>query len=270
MNSFFPVETSAILAFVGFLAKPVLILVACKFIISALLKVVSGVMNKSHLDAGIAGFIRKVLYIGLWVLVLIMVAESLGVDTTSLVALVSVVSLALSLAFQNIMTNIFSGVIILFSRPFAVGDYVTISGVSGTVREITLMRTKLATPDNKIEWIPNGSIDAANITNYSAEALRRVELKVTVSYDAPTQTVKDAVMEVLDKDSRILRTEAGKEPFVRLSAYNANDIEYTIRVWTANGDYWGVYFDTLENLRESFAAHGVEFSYPHMVVHMNG
>ena len=270
MNGFFPVETAAILAFVGFIAKPILILVACKFIISALLKVVSGVMNKSHLDVGIAGFIRKALSILLWVLSLIIVAESLGVDTTSLVALVSVVSLALSLAFQNIMTNIFSGVIILFSRPFVVGDFVTISGVSGTVKEITLMRTKLATPDNKIEWIPNGSIDAANITNFSTEALRRVELKVTVSYDAPTQTVKDAVMEVLDKDERILRTEAGKEPFVRLSAYNANDIEYTIRVWTANGDYWGVYFDTLENLRESFAAHGVEFSYPHMVVHMNG
>lgn len=268
MNDFFPIEMAPILAGVAFIAKPILILLVCKFIISALLKVVSGVMDKSQLDKGITGFIRKALYILLWVLTVIIVAESLGVDTTSLVALVSVVSLALSLAFQNIMTNIFAGVIILFSRPFVVGDFVTISGVSGTVQEITLMRTKLTTPDNKIEWIPNGSIDAANITNFSTEALRRVELKVTVSYDAPTQTVKDAVMEVIDKDQRVIRNDETKAPFVRLSGYNANDIEYTIRVWTANADYWGVYFDTLENLRESFAAHGVEFSYPHTVVHM--
>lgn len=142
-------------------------------------------MNKSQLDQSITGFIGKALKIALWVLTLIIVIDALGVDTTSLVALVSVVSLALSLAFQNIMTNIFSGVLLLFSKPFVVGDFVTISGVSGTVKEITLIRTTLATPDNKIELIPNGSIDAANITNYSAEAFRRVEIKVSVSYDAP-------------------------------------------------------------------------------------
>lgn len=267
MDGILPIETDTILSWIAFLAKPVIILIVCKFIIGAILRVISAVMRKTHLEAGITGFIEKSLRILLWVLTCIIAADSLGIDTTSLVAVVSVVSLALSLAFQNIMTNIFSGVIILFSRPFVVGDFVTISGVSGTVREITLMRTKLATPDNKIEWIPNGSIEAASITNYSTESLRRVELKVSVSYDAPTQTVKDAVMEVLDQDPRILRTDESKAPFVRLSAYNANRIEYTIRVWTENGDYWGVYFDTLEALRESFAAHGVRFSYPQVVVH---
>lgn len=269
MGNMLPIETETILAWAAFIAKPIIILIVCRFIIGAILRVATSVMSKSHLDQGITGFIRKALRILLWVLTLIIVVDSLGVDTTSLVALVSVVSLALSLAFQNIMTNIFSGVIILFSRPFVVGDFVTISGVSGTVREITLMRTKLATPDNKVEWIPNGSIDAANITNFSTESLRRVELKVAVSYDAPTETVKAAVMEVIDRDERVLRTDESKAPFVRLSAYNANDIEYTIRVWTENADYWNVYFDTLENLRESFDAHGVQFSYPHVVVHTN-
>lgn len=268
MNGLLTFSFAGILAIIGFIAKPIIILIACKFIIDALLKVTSGVMNKSHLDQGITGFIRKALRIFLWVLTLIIVADSLGVDTTSLVALVSVVSLALSLAFQNIMTNVFSGVIILFSKPFVVGDFVTISGISGTVKEITLMRTKIATTDNKVELIPNGSIEAANVTNYSAEPLRRVDMKVSVSYDAPTETVKAAIMEVIDKDTRVLRTDEAKTPFVRLSAYNSNDIEYTIRVWTENANYWGVYFDTLEALRESFAAHGVEFSYPHTVVHM--
>lgn len=268
MNELLTLTSADILDIMTFIAKPILILIACKFIITALLKVTSSIMNKSNLDQGITGFIKKALKLFLWVLALIIIADSLGVDTTSLVALVSVVSLALSLAFQNIMTNIFSGVIILFSRPFVVGDFVTISGISGTVKEITLMRTKIATTDNKIELIPNGSIEAANITNFSKESLRRVDLTVSASYDAPTDTVKAAVMEVINKDARILKTDAEKMPFVRLSAYNANDIEYTIRVWTENANYWDVYFDTLEAIRESFAAHDVEFSYPHTVVHM--
>ena len=268
MEALLKLSPESIITYIGFIVKPILILIACRFIIAALLKVATGIMNKSQLDQSITGFITKALRIALWVLTLIIVIDALGVDTTSLVALVSVISLALSLAFQNIMTNIFSGVLILFSKPCVVGDFVTISGVSGTVKEITLIRTRLATPDNKIELIPNGSIEAANITNYSAETFRRVEIKVSVSYDAPTETVKTAVMEVLDKDPRILRTDETKVPFVRLSAYNANDIEYTIRVWTENANYWGVHFDTLEALRESFAAHNVEFSYPHTVVHM--
>ena len=268
MNELIAQFNENILSYIGFVAKPILILVACSIIITALLKVVSGLMTRYHVDEGIVGFAKKALKILLWILTIIIVAESLGVDTTSLVALVSVVSLALSLAFQSIMTNIFSGIILLFSRPFVVGNFVTINGISGTVKEITLMRTKIATTDNKVEWIPNGSIEAANITNYSSEPLRRVDIKVSVSYDAPTETLKNAVMEVIDKDERVLRTDEQKAPFVRLSAYNANDIEYTIRVWTENANYWDVYFDTLEALRESFAAHGVEFSYPHTVVHM--
>ncbi len=259
---------SNILTYIGFIARPIIILVAGSALITAILKIFSGLMKKVHVDAGITGFIQNALKVVLWVLTIVIVAESLGIDTTALVALVSVVSLALSLAFQNIMTNIFSGVILLFAKPFAVGDFVTISGISGTVKEITLMRTKIATTDNKVEWIPNGSIEAANITNYSTEPLRRVDIKVSASYDAPTETVKAAIMEVINKDARILRTDESKAPFVRLSAYNSNDIEYTIRVWTENANYWNVYFDTLEALRESFAAHGVEFSYPHTVVHM--
>ncbi len=268
MNSLLTLSAAGILGFIGFILKPIIILISCKFIIDALLKVTSGVMNKSHLDQGIVGFIKKAIKILLWVLTLIIVADALGVDTTSLVALVSVVSLALSLAFQNIMTNVFSGVIILFSRPFVIGDFVTVAGVTGTVKEITLMRTTIATTDNKLELIPNGSIEAANVTNYSTEPMRRVDMKVSVAYQASTEAVKAAVMEVIDKDERVLRTDETKEPFVRLSAYNSNDIEYTIRVWTENVNYWGVYFDTMEAIRESFAAHGIEFSYPHTVVHM--
>ena len=250
-----------------FIAKPLVILIVCKFIINALMKIAGGVMAKTKLDEGIQGFAKSAIKIGLWILTLIFVADSLGVNTASLVALMSVASLALSLSVQGLFTNVFSGITILMTKPFVVGDYVEVAGVAGTVKDISLMRTTLTTPDNKIELIPNGDIAAQNIINYSTAPLRRVDLKVSASYDATTEQVKAAVMDVINADSRIKQDE-GHEPFVRISNYNSNDIEYTIRVWVDNADYWGVYFDTLENIRESFAKHGVEFSYPHTVVHM--
>ena len=252
-----------------FIAKPLVILIVCKFIINALLKISDGVMEKTKLDKGIQGFAKSAIKIGLWVLTLIFIADSLGVNTASLVALLSVASLALSLSVQGLFTNVFSGITILMTKPFVVGDYVEVAGVAGTVKDISLMRTTLTTPDNKIELIPNGDIAAQNIINYSTAPLRRVDLKVSASYDSTTEQVKTAVMDVINADSRIKQDE-GHEPFVRISNYNSNDIEYTIRVWVDNADYWGVYFDTLENIRESFAKHGVEFSYPHTMVHMVG
>ena len=252
-----------------FIAKPLVILIVCKFIINALLKISDGVMEKTKLDKGIQGFAKSAIKIGLWVLTLIFIADSLGVNTASLVALMSVASLALSLSVQGLFTNVFSGITILMTKPFVVGDYVEVAGVAGTVKDISLMRTTLTTPDNKIELIPNGDIAAQNIINYSTAPLRRVDLKVSASYDSTTEQVKTAIMDVINADSRIKQDE-GHEPFVRISNYNSNDIEYTIRVWVDNADYWGVYFDTLENIRESFAKHGVEFSYPHTMVHMVG
>lgn len=250
-----------------FIAKPLIILIVCKFIIGALLKITGRVMGKTKLDEGIQGFAKSAIKIALWVLTLIFVADSLGVNTASLVALLSVASLALSLSVQGLFTNAFSGISILMTKPFVVGDFVEVAGVSGTVRAINLMRTTLTTGDNKTELIPNGDIAAQNIINYSTAPVRRVDMKFCASYDATTEQVKAAIMEVIDADERIIRDE-GKEPFVRLSAYNSNDIEYTVRVWTNNGDYWGVYFDTMEAVRESFAKNGVEFSYPHTVVHI--
>ena len=268
MGSFMEFFTwDKIVSLCGFIAKPLIILIVCKIVIGMLLKIVDSVMGKTHLDKGIQGFAKSAIKIALWVISIIFIADSLGVNTASLVALLSVASLALSLAVQGLFTNVFSGITILMTKPFVVGDFVDVAGVSGTVQNISLMRTTINTPDNKVELIPNGDIAAQRITNYSTEPLRRVDMKFSASYDASTEQVKKAIMDVLNADSRI-KTDEGHESFVRLSGYNANDIEYTVRVWVDNGDYWGVYFDTMEAVRESFAKNGVEFSYPHTVVHM--
>ena len=251
----------------GFLIKPLLILLVCNFIINGLLKVLKGILGKTNLDAGIQGFARSAVKIGLWILTIIFIADSLGVNTASLVALMSVASLVLSLAVQGLFGNVFSGISILLTKPFVVGDFVEVAGVTGVVKEISLMRTTINTPDNKVELVPNGDIANSRITNYSKEPMRRVDFVFSVSYDASTEQVKNAVMEVVNADSRISKDSA-YAPFVRLSGYNANDISYTVRVWVDNANYWDVYFDTMEAVRESFAKNGVEFSYPHTVVHL--
>lgn len=251
-----------------FLIKPIIIFLVCRIFAKVFSKIAENILEKSKLDGGIKSFSKSAMRIILWIFTIILVADSVGVNTTSLVAVLSVVSLALSLSVQNIMTNAFSGITLLLSKPFVVGDFVQIAGVSGTVKSIKLMRTTLVTPDNKRELIPNGDICAGTITNFSTEPTRRVELFVAASYNASTEKVKKAIMEVIQSEvdkGRII-TEEGKEPFVRLNKYNAHDIEYVVRVWVNSPDYWSVYFDMNENIRESFAKHKVEFSYPHIII----
>lgn len=249
-----------------FIAKPLILLLICKVVINMLLKIFDNIFEKTKLDKGIQTFGKSAMKIGLWLIAIIMVAGAFGVDTASLVAVLGVASLALSLAVQGIFTNVFSGIAILMTKPFVVGDYVETCGVAGTVKAIELMRTTIVTPDNKIELLPNGDINASRITNYSTEEYRRVDKVFTASYNNSTEDVKKAIMEVIDADSRINKE---KGVTIRVSEFNSSDISYTVRVWVKNSDYWNVYFDLIEGVRESYSKHGIEFAYPHTVVMMS-
>ena len=244
--------------------KALLVFIICRIAMNIILKVVDNLFEKINLETGIKGFARSVLKIGLWAVTIIIVAETLGIETASLVAVLSVASLALSLSVQNILTDVFSGVTILMSQPFKVGQYVEIAGVSGTVTKISIMRTTLETPDHKEILIPNSEITASKITNFSSEPQRRVDLYFSASYDAPTALVKQALQEAIDADERIL---SDPEPFVGLQAYNPNDIQYVVKVWCESADYWGVYYSMNERVREVFAKYEIQFSYPHIIVH---
>lgn len=248
-----------------FLLKPLMIFIICRVFIRVALRICEGVFERTHLDKGIQSFGKSAIKITLWALTVIMVAGAFGIDTASLVTVVGVASLALSLSVQGIFTNVFSGIVILMTSPFKVGDYVEVAGVSGTVKAIDLMRTTLNTLDNKVQLIPNGDINSSSIVNYSTEPTRRVDLKFTASYDNTTDEVKKAIMEVIEADTRILKDPA---PFVRLSAYNAHDIEYTVRVWVNGVDYWDVYFDINEAVRKAYDKYNIQFTYPHAVIHM--
>ena len=234
------------------------------FIVKALIKLFDRIIARSRFNKSIHGFLRAAVKILLWALLILIVASTLGIDVTSLVAILSVASLAVSLAVQDSLANVAGGIMILSSHPFRVGDYVELSGVEGTVSEVGLVHTRLTTPDNKIIFVPNSEAASSKIVNYTQEGKRRVDLSFTASYDSPVDAVKAALAEA----AAIPQLLEGEPVFIKVSAYEASEIRYNVRVWVATGDYWDAYFTILENVKAVFDANGVVMTYPHTVVHL--
>ncbi len=251
---------------VSSLLSAILTFLICLIVIKIITTGVSKALDKSKkLDNTLRGFITSGVKAVLWVIAGIIVANALGIDTASLVAVVGIAGLALSLSVQNILSNLFSGLTLLITKPFAAGDFVEVAGKSGIVKTVGLFYTQLDTLDNVAVSIPNGDVTASSVNNYSREPLRRVDRTFTVAYDNSTEAVKDAVLKAVAKDERILADPA---PFVRLLDYKGSTVEYVVRVWCKGADYWDVYFNLNENVRESFAENGVKFSYEHVNVHI--
>ena len=244
----------------------VLIYVVCYAAIRLLCRAFEKLLDRSkHIDASLKAFFSGAIKAALWVIAIIIIAGSLGIPVTSLVAVLSVAGVALSLALQGLLSNLFSGITILATRPFNVGDYVQVGGEGGTVKSIGLFYTVLDTPDNRVIYAPNGDITSSKIVNYSAEPIRRVIIPVTASYDSATEDVRRAVLAASAKDERILTEPA---PMAAISGFGSSSVEYTVRVWCKSDDYWDVLFALNENIRESFAEYGVEMSYDHLNVHI--
>ena len=227
-----------------------LLLVICLVIKAILLKLLDRGLNRfSQVEKSLHTFIRSMANILLWFITLMVVADSLGINASSLLALVSILGLAVSLSVKDSLSNLAGGLTILGTKPFKVGDYVEIGETGGTVQEIGLVYTKLTTIDNRRILMPNSLVVDAQVTNYTTEPLRRVDLTVSASYDAPVEKVKQTIQGVLKDHDKIL---LDPPPFARLSGYGDSAMEYTIRVWCENGDYWTVYHDLLEEIKTAF------------------
>ena len=230
-----------------------------------IMTVVDKALHKSRLEKAAYSLIRSLLKTALYILLGLIVASKLGVDVTGIIALASVLSLAVSLAVQDVLANVFGGLTLLYTQPFHSGDYVEIGATGGTVAEIGLSYTKLTTPDNKEISIPNKSVVAAEIVNYTTTGKRRVDFVVTASYDAPVQTVLASLRQAAQVPTRLEENE----PFVAVSNYGDHAIEYILRVWSATDDYWTTKFAINEKIKEIFDANGVEMTYPHLNVHFD-
>lgn len=243
----------------------VLILVIGVLAIRVITRLITAALEKSHLEKAAHSLILSLARAAMYVLLFLIAASQMGIDVSSIVALASVLTLALSLALQNMVSNLIGGFAILYTHPFHSGDYVEIAGQGGTVKEISMTYTVLATPDNRIISIPNSAVAAAQVVNYSSADSRRVELTVTASYDAPTQKVLDALVLAGTVDNALLNPA----PSAVIVSYDDSAIRYSLRIWVKPGDYWDVYFQVNQRIKDVFDQQGIEMTYPHLNVHLD-
>ena len=225
------------------------------------------VLKKSKIDPLIYKILRIAVKAFLLFTVIIIVLSSLGISVSSFIAALSVVGVALSLAVQDFLSNVFGGLQIISNHPFKIGDYVEAGGEAGTVREVGLFYTKLDTPDKKLVQIPNSKIANDSIVNYSSAPKRRIEFLICVSYDDDSDKVRSILLDLITKHPLTL-DEEGMKPAVHVKEFRDSDICYTARVWCDNKDYWTVYFDVMDAMKATLESNGISFSYPHMNVHM--
>lgn len=245
--------------------RAALFLLVGLFLIKLATNLVRKALLRSKLEKAAHSMIIGVVRVLLYVLLLINVASALGIDITGVVALASVLTLAVSLALQNMLANVMGGFTILTTHPFHSGDFVDIGGQSGTVEEITMVYTRLATPDNKIVSIPNNTVIGSQITNYSVAGTRRVDINVTASYDMAAQDVIDALLQA-GAVEKVLKEPA---PFAAVTDYGESAIGYTLRLWVKSEDYWDVYFQVNQRIQSVFAENRIEMCYPHLNVHLD-
>ena len=223
-------------------------------------------MQKAQMDETIVKFLGNVVYGALLLFVILAALSNLGVNTTSFIAVLGAAGLAVGLAFQGTLSNIGAGVLLIFFRPFKVGDFIQVAGESGVVEEINLFSVLLKTGDNKQIIIPNSSIIGGNITNFSAKDTRRVDFTFGIGYDDDLKLAKTTLEEIVKSDERVL---ADPEPFVAVSELADSSVNFVVRVWVKSGDYWGVYFDTLEQVKLTFDEKGISIPYPQIDIHQD-
>ena len=246
------------------LLPAVILFVAGVLVIRLIMNLIEKTLQKTKLEKAALGLIKTTIRVVLYGLLALMVADKLGIDVTGVVALASVLTLAVSLSVQNALTNVISGFSLLYTKPFVSGDYVEIAGQSGTVQEIGLTYTKLSTPDNKMISIPNGSVTSAQIVNYTVTGTRRVDIAVSASYETPIALVLETLREAGNVPT-ILESEG---VFAAVDSYGDSAIRYVLRVWSTTENYWDTYFTINENVKKLFDEKGVEMTYPHLNIHV--
>ncbi len=248
----------------GRLLSALLIFVIGRFLISFLNKLIARLMVRRKVDASIQSFVKSLANILLTILLIIAVIGKLGVETTSFAALLASAGVAIGMALSGNLQNFAGGLIVLMLRPYKVGDVIESQGVSGTVKEIQIFHTILVTADNKLVFIPNGSLSSGVITNYSREKTRRIEWVIGVEYGVDYSKVENTVSRIVASEKRILESPA---PFVAVNALDASSVNLVIRVWVKSADYWDVYFDMNKTVYSVFNEEGIEFPFPQLTIH---
>jgi small conductance mechanosensitive channel len=222
-------------------------------------------MRAQEVDMILETFIGNLIYWGLMVVVIIAAIGKIGIQTTSLIAIMGAAGLAVGLALQGSLSNFAAGVLIVIFRPYRVGDWVEAAGISGAVEQVQILTTILRTGDNKQIIVPNSQIMDSIITNYSANDTRRVDLTIGVSYEDDLDKVRETIQALVDADDRILKDPACT---IAVSALADSSVNFTVRPWAKTSDYWGVMFDLTEAIKKRFDQEGISFPFPQQDVHL--
>lgn len=240
-----------------------------KFLISLVNRLVRRMLQRrQNLDGGVQTFVCSTVNILLTVLLVVSVIGALGVNTASFAALIASAGVAIGMALSGNLQNFAGGLIVLLFKPYRVGDYIEAQGVQGVVREIQIFHTILTTGDNKVVYIPNGSLSSSVVVNYSREETRRIDWTIGVDYGQDVTRVRELLLALFRQDSRILQDPADKAPFVALGTLADSSVNLTIRVWVAGKDYWPVHFEMQQRIYELFGREGINIPYPQTVVHI--
>ncbi len=236
-----------------------------RWIVRRIVRLLDAALDRRHVDVSLRSFMRNTIRVVFTLILLLIVVQTLGINVTSLIAVFSAATLAIGMALSGTAQNFAGGVMILLMKPYRVGDYISAQGQSGTVREIKLFSTVIATVDNQTIYIPNNAIATAIIDNYSTAELRRVDWSLNISYGDDVEAARRAILAMLTADGRVLADPA---PVVFVAALTDSSVSLTVRVWSKNSDYWDLFFEYNERFYNELPAHGIHFPFPQLDVHV--
>lgn len=244
------------------LVGALIILIAGLYICKFIRRIVSNSLEKTSLDASVAGFINSLTKYGLWTLLAVIVINKLGVDTTSIIALLTSASLAIGLALQGCLTNLAGGILLLFMKPFVVGDYINDGcGHEGTVTAIEIIYTRLLTADNQTICIPNGKLADSSVTNLTHQTSRRIDFEVGIDYGENIDHVRSVLLETVSKSPY---PDTSNPPQVFVSSFDSSSVKVILRMWCATDNYWPAKFEIQEAIKKAFDEEGITIPYDHM------
>ena len=236
-----------------------------KQIIKWIIRLMDKAFNRHSVEASLRSFLRSLVKVLLMVMLVFAIVQTLGVNTSSFLALFASAGLAIGMALSGTLQNFAGGVVLLLLRPYKVGDYIESMGQSGTVESIGLFSTSLKTPDNQTIYVPNNSIATSIIDNYSQSETRRVDWVLSISYGDDVDVARREILAMLEADARVLKENA---PVVYVKTLNSSSVDLSIRAWVKNADYWGLYFDMNEKMYKELPSKGINFPFPQLDVNI--
>lgn len=260
--------TRTLVEFCIHLVVAVLVFYAGRFIIRKIYALVEKLMTKRHVDTSIISFTLSGMQIVLYFLLIIIVVGILGIETSSFIALFASAGVAIGMALSGMLQNFAGGVLILFLRPYKVGDYIEVQGFAGTVKAIKLFNTEITTPDNKTIIIPNGPLFNGSINNYSFQKRRRVDWSVAVAYGTDFEKAKAVLQEILDANPEIIKDDPTAPMAIYLKELGDSSVNISVRGWVAEKDYWPTFFSINEQIYKLLPERGISFPFPQLDVHM--